>query len=119
MVGSNRMMWAKRTIKGTHISTEETGTPFNLKTKRLNMGWIEIAFNEINFIEREQRHLHISSSFIKIDGIRIKFSFKEMSKRRRRLDISHTFIKRNVLGGFDLACLKIFVICMLHGLLVA
>ena len=103
MVGSNRVMWTKRAIKGTHISTEETGTPFNLKTKRLNMGRMEITFNEVNFIERGQRHLHISSGFMEIDGIRVKFSFKEMSKRRRRFDEIHTFVKSNVLGSLDLA----------------
>ena len=106
-------------VKGTHICAEETGTLFNLETKRLNMGWTEIAFNEINFVERGQRHLCVSSSIVEIDGVRVKFSFKETSKRRRRLDIIHTFIRGNVLGGLDLACLKIFAICMSHGLLVS
>ena len=69
MVGSNIVMWAKRTGEGTHIGTKEPGAPFNLKTKRLNMGRMEITFNEINFIEWRQGHLHISSSFIEIDGI--------------------------------------------------
>ena len=119
MVGSNHIVWAKRAIKGTHISVEETRTLFNLKTKRLNMGRTEITFNEVNFIERGQKHLHIPSGLIEIDGIGFKFSFKQMSKRRRRLDIIHTFVKSNVLGALDLARLKIFVICMLHGLLMS
>ena len=51
MVGSNSVMWAKRTVEGTHIGTKEPGATFNLETKRLDMGWTEIAFNEINFVE--------------------------------------------------------------------
>ena len=52
MVGCNRVVWAKRTIEGTHIGAKEMRTVFNLKTKRLNMGQTEIAFNEINFVKR-------------------------------------------------------------------
>ena len=69
MVGSNSVMWAKRTVKGTHIGTKESGATFNLKTKRVGVGWTKIAFNEINLVEWGQGHLHISSSFVKIDGI--------------------------------------------------
>ena len=83
------------------------------------MGWMEIAFNEIDFIEWGQRHLHISSSFVEIDGIRFKFSFEEMSKRRRRLGIIHTFVKSNMSGSLDLAGFKIFIVCMSHGLLIS
>ena len=52
MVGSNHVMWTKRTIEGTHIGTEEMGAVFNQKTKWLNMGERENTFNEINFVER-------------------------------------------------------------------
>ena len=51
VVGSDCIVWAKRAIKGTHICTKETETLFNLKTKRLNMGWMEGTFNEVNFVE--------------------------------------------------------------------
>ena len=44
MVGRNSVMWAKRTVEGTHIGTEESGATFNLKTKRLNMGWMKICW---------------------------------------------------------------------------
>ena len=87
MVGSNGVMGAKRTVKGTHIGTKEPGAPFNLETKRLNVGWMEGAFNKIDFVEWGQGHLHILSSFIEIDGIRFKFSLEERNIRRRRLDI--------------------------------
>ena len=42
-----------------------------------------------------------------------------MGKRRRRLDIIHAFVKSNVSGSLDLAHLKIFIICMAHGLLMS
>ena len=73
MVGSDSVMWAERTVEGTHIGTKESGATFNLETKRLDVGWTEITFNEIDFVEWRQGHLHISSSFIEIDGIRFKF----------------------------------------------
>ena len=75
--------------------------------------------NEINFVEWGQGHLHISSSFVEIDGIRFKFSLEETNIRRRRLDVVHAFVKSNVSGSLDLACLKIFMACMTHGLLVS
>ena len=52
MIGSYGIVWAKRTIEGTDIRVKEAGTPFNLKTKRLVMGWTEIRFNKIGFVER-------------------------------------------------------------------
>ena len=51
MVGSDRIVWAKRAIEGTHICAEKTGTLFNLETKRLNKGWMESTFNKVNFVE--------------------------------------------------------------------
>ena len=46
-VGSNSVMWAKRMVEGTHIGSKEPGATFNLESKRLDVGWTEIAFNEI------------------------------------------------------------------------
>ena len=117
MIGSDRVVWAKRMIEGTHMRTAETRTAFNLKTKRLIMGWTEVTFNEINFVERGQRHLHVLAGIVKIDGFQVKFSFKETHKRRRCPDIVNAFVKSIVLGSLDFASLEIFAAYMLHGLL--
>ena len=69
MVGSDGVMWTKRTVEGTHTGTKEPGAVFNLKTKRLDVGWMEITFNKINFVEWGQQHLHVFRSVIEIDGI--------------------------------------------------
>ena len=69
MVGSDRVVWAKRMVEGTNIRTKKMGTLLNLKTKRLDMGQTESTFNEVNFVERGQRYLHIACCIIKIYGV--------------------------------------------------
>ena len=54
-----------------------------------------------------------------MDRAGFEFSLEEMGKGRRRFGIIHAFIKGNVLGSLDLACLKILIICMLQRLLVS
>ena len=80
MISSHSVMWAKRIIEGTDTCTKEAGTPFNLKTKRLDMRWTEITFNKINFIERGQRHLHVLSCIINMHRVGFKFFLEEMGK---------------------------------------
>ena len=63
--------------------------------------------------------MHVSSCIVKMYRVRFKFSLEEAGKGRRRLDIIHAFIEGNVLGSLDLACLEIFIACMLHRLLVS
>ena len=54
-----------------------------------------------------------------MDRAGFEFSLEEMGKGRRRFGIIHAFIKGNVLGSLDLACLEIFTVCMLHRLLLS
>ena len=109
-------MRAKRTIEDTNTCSKKLGALFDLKTQRLDMGGTGITCNEINFVERGKRHLHILSSIIEMHRVGLKFSLEEMGKGRRRFDIIHVFVKGNVLG-LDLASLKVFTVCMLHRLL--
>ena len=69
MIGSHCIMRAKGMVEGTNIRTKKMGTLLNLKTKRLDMGQTESTFNEVNFVERGQRYLHIACCIIKIYGV--------------------------------------------------
>ena len=81
------------------------------------MGRTKVTVNEMCLIERGKRHQCILSGMVEMCKVGFKFSHEETSKGRRSFDIILAFVKGNVLGGLDLSCLKIFVMCMLHGLL--
>ena len=46
MVGSDSIMGVKRMVKCINMHAEQVGTSFNLKTKRLNMGRVQLTFKK-------------------------------------------------------------------------
>ena len=52
MISGYCIMWGKRTIEGTNMHAKKAETAFNLKTMRLNMGWMKVTINKIYFVER-------------------------------------------------------------------
>ena len=119
IIGNCGVMRAKGTVEGTNTRIEKMRAPFNLKTKRLNVGGTKVTFNKIDFIERGKRHLHVASGIFNMCRVGFMFSLEEMSKGRRIFAVVHAFVEGNVLGSLDLACLNIFAMCVLHGLRVS